>query len=67
MTGGYPDANKNGVANAYGILGARRGRFEADMLEFLRPGRKQTKRAVFDPAVQDVDTSAIDDCATKPQ
>jgi polygalacturonase len=67
MNGKYPDANKNGMANAYGIWARGVVDLKLKCLNFYDDGGSKRAKFVFDPTVQNVDSSAIDDCAVKPQ
>jgi polygalacturonase len=67
MTGGYPDANKNGMANAYGIWARGIVGLKLICLNLYDDGGSKREKIVFDPSVEKVDSSAIDDCAMKPQ
>lgn len=60
MTGGYPDANKNGMANAYGIWARGVVGLKLKWLDFHNSGARRAK-FVFDPSVENVDSSVMND------
>jgi polygalacturonase len=61
MNGGYPDANKNGMANAYGIWARGVVGLKLKDLNFYDDGGSKRQKFVFDPTVQNVDSNAIAD------
>lgn len=67
MTGSYPDANKNGEADAYGIWARGVDGLKLKRMKFYDDGGSRRKRLVFDKSVEHVDSSAIDDSPTRPQ
>ena len=67
MTGGYPDANKIGMANAYGIWARGVNGLTLKSLNFYDRGGCKRQKTVFDTSVENVDTSAIAAPATKPK
>ena len=67
MNGSYPDANKNGMANAYGIWARGVVGLKLKCLIFFDDGGSKREKFVFDPSVENVDSSAIADCVVKPQ
>jgi polygalacturonase len=66
MNGSYPDANKNGMANAYGLWARGVVGLKLKCLNLYDEGGSKREKFVFDPTVQNVDSSAIAECATKP-
>jgi polygalacturonase len=67
MKGGYPDADKNGMADAYGIFARGIVGLKLICLNFYDDGGSKREKFVFEPSAENVDSSAIDDCATKPE
>jgi len=65
MDGSYPDANKNGEANAYGIWARGVSGLKLECLKFYDEGRSKREKLVFDPSVEKVDSSQIDECTSK--
>lgn len=63
MNGSYPDANKNGIANAYGLWARGVDGLKLKCLDLRDDGGSRRKKMVFDASVQNVDSSAMDDCA----
>jgi polygalacturonase len=59
MTGGYPDANKNGLANAYGIWARGINGLKLQSVKLYDDGGSHRQEFVYDPSVQNVDSSAI--------
>ncbi len=64
MNGAYPDANKTGMANAYGIWARGVNGLTLKSLYFHDRGGSKREKFVFDPSVGKVDTSAISMPAT---
>ena len=60
MSGDYPDANHNGIANGYGIWARGVDGLTLKNCQFTDDGGSKREKFVFDPSVQNVDTSAID-------
>ncbi len=67
MNGSYPDANKNGVANAYGIWARGLDGLTLKNCQFYDQGGSKREKFVFDSTVQNVTSSAADAHALKPQ
>lgn len=67
MSGGYPDANKNGEPNAYGIWARGVSGLKLKCCKFYDDGESKREKLVFDNNVENVDKSAIDDCPEKPK
>ena len=65
MNGGYPDANKNGMANAYGIWARGVSGLKLECLKFYDEGGSHREKLVFDSTVENVDSSLIDKCTSK--
>ncbi|MES2920613.1 MAG: glycosyl hydrolase family 28 protein [Verrucomicrobiota bacterium] len=65
MKGAYPDANKNGMANAYGIWARGVNGLKLKSLNFHDKGGSKRQKFLFDPSVGNVDTSAISARATQ--
>jgi polygalacturonase len=63
MSGGYPDAQYNGEANAYGIWARGVDGLKLECLDFYDDGNSKRKKFVFDASAQNVDSSAIADCS----
>ena len=59
MNGSYPDANHSGIANAYGIWARGLEGLTLKSCKFYDEGGSKREKFVFDPSVQNVDTSAI--------
>ncbi len=66
MKGSYPDANKNGEANAYGIFARGVVGLKLKSLKFYDQGGSKRQKLVFDDTVQSVDSTAINEAATHP-
>jgi hypothetical protein len=66
MNGNYPDANKSGMANAYGVWARGIAGLKLKCLNLYDDGGSKREKLVFDSTVENVDTSAINDCAVKP-
>lgn len=60
MDGSYPDANKNGEANAYGIWARGVDGLTLKNCEFYDKGGSKREKFIFDSSVQNIDTTAID-------
>ena len=58
MNGSYPDANKNGVANAYGIWARGLDGLTLKNCQFYNQGGSKRDKLVFDSTVQNVTTQA---------
>lgn len=58
MKGGYPDANHNGEANAYGIWARGIDGLNLQNCQFYDDGGSKRKEFVFDSSVQNVTTNA---------
>lgn len=56
MDGNYPDANKNGIANAYGIWARGLDGLKLINCKFYDDGGSKRQKFVFDTSVQNVDT-----------
>ncbi len=63
MRGAYPDANQNGTANAYGIFARGLTGLTLKCVNLYDAGGSKRAKFVFDDTVDNVDMSAIDDCA----
>jgi polygalacturonase len=63
MTGGYPDAQYNGEANAYGIWARGVNGLKLECMDFYDDGGSKRRKFVFDASAQNVDSSAISDCS----
>lgn len=59
MKGDYPDANKNGMANAYGIWARGVDGLKLVSLNFSDQGGSKREKFVFDPSVGNLDIGAI--------
>jgi polygalacturonase len=59
MNGSYPDANHSGIANAYGIWARGLDGLTLKSCKFYDEGGSKREKFVFDPSVQNVDTSAM--------
>lgn len=55
MKGDYPDANKNGMANAYGIWARGVNGLTLESASFYDKGESKREKFVFDPSVENVD------------
>ena len=60
MKGSYPDANKNGAANAYGIWARGLDGLKLKNCQFFDDGGSKREKLVFDSTVQNVDATAMD-------
>ncbi len=60
MDGSYPDANKNGEANAYGIWARGVNGLTLGNCEFFDAGGSKREKYVFDGSVQNLKITAID-------
>ena len=58
MNGSYPDANHNGVADAYGIWARGLDGLTLENCHFYNPGGSKREKLVFDPTVQNVHMQA---------
>lgn len=58
MTGSYPDANKNGIANAYGIWARNLDGLKLISCKFYDDGGSKREKFVFDSSVANVDENA---------
>lgn len=58
MDGNYPDANKNGIANSYGIWARGLDGLKLINCKFYDDGNSKREKFVFDSSVQNVDTNA---------
>jgi polygalacturonase len=58
MKGSYPDANHNGIANAYGIWARGVDGLKLQNCHFFDDGASNRKEFVYDSSVQNVTTSA---------
>ncbi len=58
MDGNYPDANKNGIANSYGIWARGLDGLKLINCKFYDDGGSKREKFVFDSSVQNVDTNA---------
>ncbi len=58
MNGSYPDANKNGIANSYGIWGRGLDGLKLINCKFYDDGGSKRQKFVFDGSVQHVDTNS---------
>ena len=67
MNGSYPDANKNGEANAYGIWARGLDGLKLKNCRFYDQGGSKRDKLVFDSTVENIDSRAIDEPATKSQ
>jgi polygalacturonase len=67
MNGNYPDADKSGSADAYGIFARGVVGLKLKCLRFYDQGRSKRQKLVFEDTVKNVDSSAIDDCSAEPQ
>ena len=59
MSGGYPDANHNGIANAYGIWARGVDGLTLKNCQFTNASGSKREKFVFDSSVENVDMSAI--------
>jgi polygalacturonase len=59
MTGGYPDANKNGVANAYGIWARGVDGLKLQNVKLYDDGNSKRQEFFFGPSTKNIDSSAI--------
>lgn len=59
MDGNYPDANKNGIANSYGIWARGLDGLTLINCKLYDDGNSRREKFVFDSTVQQVDTSAL--------
>jgi polygalacturonase len=58
MDGNYPDANKNGIANSYGIWARGLDGLKLIDCKFYDDGGSKREKFVFDSSVQNVDINA---------
>lgn len=58
MDGNYPDANKNGIANSYGIWARGLDGLKLINCKFYDDGGSKREKFVFDSSVHNVDTNA---------
>ena len=56
MNGSYPDANKNGEANAYGIWARGVDGLKLKSMKFYDDGGSKREKFVFDKFVENVDS-----------
>lgn len=66
MKGGYPDANHNGEANAYGIWARGVDGLKLKSLRLYDQGESKREKLVFEDSVQHVDSSTIDEAVGGP-
>ena len=59
MDGSYPDANKNGIANSYGIFARGVDGLTLKNCQFFDDGGSKREKFVFESSVENVDTSAV--------
>jgi polygalacturonase len=58
MDGNYPDANKNGIANAYGIWARGLDGLKLINCKFYDDGNSKREKFVFDSSTQHINTNA---------